>query len=247
MNAKIALPFSLALAALLVTTPALAQDEALLAAEKARGVLSGGTGVEWIVTVSGSKDAKFRAVSQNKKIFAEVLEPADSQGRKYIAESKGAMWFWKPGLSSPISVSKRERLTGDAAIGDVASTSYVDGYKVAGQTDGEIGGEAATVYTLKANSLGDTYAEIRYWVTKNGHLGKKAEFYTRGGKLMRTATMEYGNQVEGRPFLSRMTIQDGNRTIHLSFSGVKLGRYPDSLFDRKELGGGRPRAGGPRK
>ena len=214
-----------------------AQDAALLDAEKARGILTGNTGVQWTVDVSGSKNAKFIATSQGGKVYAEVIEPADAQGRKYLAEAKGNMWFWKEGLSSPVSVSKRQRLTGDAAIGDIASTSFVEGYKVDGKEDGEVDGEAATIYTLKANSLGDTYAQIKYWVTKNGNLGKKAEFYARSGNLLRSSTMEYGNSVNGRPFLSSMTIQDGSRTIKLKFSNVKVGSFPDSMFTRGNLDG----------
>lgn len=225
----------------LFATAATAQDAALLAAERARGVMTGNTGVQWIVNVkttgTENKTASFSAISQNGKIVAEVLTPEDAKGRKYLAESDGDMWFFKPGLSRPVSVSRRQRLNGDAAIGDIASTSFVDGYKVAGQSDGEVNGEAATVYSLKANSLGDTYAEIKYWVTKKGNLGKKAEFYTRGGKLLRTSMMEYGNTANGGPFLSRMLIQDSGRNIDLKFSDVKIGSYPASLFERDNLGG----------
>lgn len=222
-----------------------AQDAALLQAEQSRGVMTGGTGVQWTVSVSGEKSAKFVAVSQNGKVFAEVVEPADATGRKYLAESDGDMWFWKPGISRPVSVSKRQRLSGNAAIGDIASTSFVDGYKLDGQEDGEVGGEAATIYTLKANSLGDTYAKIRYWVTKSGNLGKKAEFYAKSGNLLRTSTMEYGNSANGRPLLSTMVIQDGSKTINLKFSDVKVAQFPARLFERENLGG--PKSTGPRK
>jgi len=222
-----------------------AQDAALLQAEQSRGVMTGGTGIQWTVSVSGEKTAKFLAVSQNGKVFAEVIEPADSTGRKYLAESDGDMWFWKPGISRPVSVSKRQRLSGNAAIGDIASTSFVDGYKIDGQEDGEVSGEAATIYTLKANSLGDTYAKIRYWVTKSGNLGKKAEFYAKSDNLLRTSTMEYGNSANGRPLISSMVIKDGSKTINLKFSDVKIAQFPARLFERENLGG--PKSTGPRK
>lgn len=221
------------------------QDAALVQAEQSRGVMTGGTGIQWTVNVSGAKSAKFLAVSQNGKIYAEVIEPADATGRKYLAESDGDMWFWKPGVSRPVSVSKRQRLSGDAAIGDIASTSFVDGYKVAGTEDGEVGGEAATVYTMESNSLGDTYAKIKYWVTKSGNLGKKAEFYAKSGNLLRTSTMEYGNSANGRPLISSMTIQDRSQTINLKFSDVKIGQFPARMFEREYLGG--PSSSGPRK
>ncbi|MDF1739040.1 MAG: outer membrane lipoprotein-sorting protein [Verrucomicrobiales bacterium] len=214
-----------------------AQDAALLQAEQARGIMTGNTGVQWTVSVTGNKSAKFIATSQGGKIVAEVIEPADATGRKYLAESDGDMWFWKPGNSRPVSVSKRQRLSGDAAIGDIASTSYVDGYKVVGSESGEVNGEPATVYTMKANSLGDTYAKIKYWVTTNGNLGKKAEFYTKSDTLLRTSTMEYNNKANGRPFLSKMQIRDSSKTINIAFSNVKISSFPAKMFTREALGG----------
>jgi hypothetical protein len=226
-------------------TAATAQDAALLAAEKARGILTGNQGVQWTVNVSGTKNAKFVATSQGGKIFAEVIEPADATGRRYLAESDGNMWFWKPGLSRPVSVSKRQRLSGDAAIGDIASTSFVDGYKVEGSEAGEVNGAAATVYTMKSNSPGDTYAMIKYWVTTKGNLGKKAEFYAKSGTLIRSSTMDYNNTAVGRPFLSQMVIVDGGTTITLKFSDVQIGSFPANLFTRENLGG--PKSTGPKR
>lgn len=222
-------------------------DPALLAAERARGLLTGDTGVKWMVDVNsqgpdGAKTARFVSISQGGMIAAEVLAPAEAEGRRYLAESDGRMWFWKPGLSRPVSVSKRQRLSGDAAIGDIASTSFVDGYRVAAREDGEVDGEAATVYTMEADSLGDTYKQIKYWVTKTGHLGKKAEFYARSGTLLRTATMTYGNTANGGPFLSQMIIQDGGRTVTIRFSDPEIGTFPAGIFDRDQMGGGVPRA-----
>jgi len=222
-----------------------AQDAALLEAEAARGILTGNQGVQWTVTVTGSRDARFLATSQGGRIFAEVLEPEESVGSRYLAEAKGDMWFWKPGVSRPVSISRRQRLTGDAAIGDIASTSFVEGYRVTGQEPTELNGEKATIYTMEATGISDTYAKIRYWVVAPGNLGKKAEFYARSGNLVRTSTMEYGNSVNGRPFLSRMVIQDGSRTLTLTFSKVQLGSFPASMFTRENLGG--PRSKGPRR
>lgn len=227
----------------LLIAPLRADEAALAAAEQARGISTGNTGVQWTVSVSGEKNAKFVATSQGGKVFAEVIEPADAQGRRYLAEAKGNMWFWKPGISRPVSVSKRQRLSGDAAIGDIASTSFVDGYKLVGQEAGEVNGEAATVYSLKANSLGDTYAMIKYWVTNDKNLGKKAEFYAKSGTLIRSSVMEYNNTANGRPFLSRMMITDSGKTITLQFSNIQIGSYPARMFERDNLGG--PKSSGP--
>ncbi|MDF1752523.1 MAG: outer membrane lipoprotein-sorting protein [Verrucomicrobiales bacterium] len=219
-----------------------ANDELLRDAEKYRGVMTGNQGIQWRVDVenSGSQGAPksaFMAVSQGNKIYAEVIEPESAKGRKYIASSDGDMWFWKPGLSRPVAVYRRQRLSGDAAIGDIASTSFVDGYNVVSASEGEVDGEAAVVYTLQATSIMDTYAKIKYWVTKDAHLGKKAEFYTRTGSLLRTSTMYYDNEVDGKPFLSKMEVVDSDRKVVLAYSEPKLGQYSPALFDKDSLSG----------
>ncbi len=232
-------PLVLALA-LLIVGPSSAADPILLDAEKHRGVMTGDRGVQWRVDVEniggkGAKSATFMAVSQHNRIFAEVLAPESAQGRKYIASSKGDMWFWKPGLSRPVAVYRRQRLTGDAAIGDIASTSFVDGYTIVSAAPGDVDGEPAIVYTLRADSIMDTYHRIKYWVTKETRLGKKAEFYTRTGSLLRTSKMAYENEVDGAPFLSRMEVMDSDRRVILTYSEPKIGQYPIELFDKDSL------------
>lgn len=221
-----------------------ANDKMLIDAERHRGVMTGNEGIQWRVDVEnqggqGAPKAAFMAVSQGNRIYAEVIEPASAKGRKYIASSEGNMWFWKPGLSRPVAVYRRQRLSGDAAIGDIASTSFVDGYSLISAEPGEIGGQPAIVYSLRADSIMDTYAKIKYWVTKSvPHLGKKAEFYTRTGSLLRTSTMFYENQINGKPFLSRMEVVDSSRRVILTYSNPKLGQYSPALFDKDTLSGG---------
>ena len=228
----------------LCSLPTYAQDTALLEAEQARGLLTGDNGVQWTVSVTGNNNARFIATSQDGKVYAEVFEPEEAKGRKYLAEAKGNMWFWKPGLSRPVSVSKRQRLSGDAAIGDIASTSFVKGYKVVSQEEADFEGEAATIYTMKSNSLTDTYAQIKYWVIKEGNLGKYTEFYAKSGTLLRSCTMEYHNSANERPFLSKMVINDNTRSITLSFSDVKIATFPQRMFERDYLGGPKPKRPG---
>lgn len=217
---------------------------ALIKAEQARGVLSGGTGVRWTVNVKSSegKTAQFEATSQSGNVHAIIQKPEDSAGNRYIATSDGKMWFWKPSLSRPVSVSKRQRLSGDAAIGDVASNSFIEGYKVTG-TEQEGG---STIYTLEADSRTATYKKIRYWVDAK-NLGNKAEFYAASGNLIRTASMAYGNTANGGPFLSQMTIDDAGRTVELRFSNVQIGTFPAELFDKDKIAPENDGATGPRK
>ncbi len=224
-------------------------DEVLRKAELSRGAIMGTEqGVQWTVNVDSTENgeaqsAKLSVTAEGGKIFAEILEPLDAQGRKYIVDGDD-MWFFRPGLSRPVSVSKRQRLSGDAAIGDVASTNFLDGYDIAGVEHKDHEGVLHNVYTLTAASRSSTYGKIIYWVSSKGGLGSKAEYYAPSGKLLRIATMSYGNQVtlsgESVPFISEMKIEDitgSHRVTTLHFTDVQIGDYPDSLFDPENLKG----------
>lgn len=225
-------------------TPA-SKVPALVAAEKSRGVFSSRTGVKWTVnveskTTSGTKKAKFTVISQQGNVRAEILEPADSADRRYVINSSG-MWFHKGDLSRPVSVSRRQRLSGDAAIGDIASNSLIDGYQVSGQETATVNGKKCDVFTLTSSDKSATYAKVKYWVTQSDQTGIRAEYYATSGNLLRSAEISYGNSVsidgQRRPFLSRAYIIEGNKTrvVTLQFSGVQIGDFPDSLFDHKLL------------
>ncbi len=227
------------------------QDKVLLDAERQRGVMTGDQGIQWRVDVESTgggstPKAAFYAVSQGNRIYADVVAPESAKGRKYLATSDGQMWFWKPSLSRPVSVYRNQRLKGDAAIGDIASTSFVDGYNVVSVEPDTLDGENAMVYTLKYGTglqlLNNTsgYDKIKYWVVTDSRLGKKAEFYSRSGNLMRTSTMEYENELDGGPFLSKMVVVDSGRTVTLSYSELKKGQYSPALFDKDSLGGAIP-------
>lgn len=55
--------------------------------------------------------------------LAEYLEPLRSKGSRILQVGRN-MWFTKPGLRKPVAISPRQRLTGQAAIGDIAATNY---------------------------------------------------------------------------------------------------------------------------
>lgn len=224
-------------------------DSRLTDAEKFRGVMTGTQGIQWRVDVestSGSTPkAAFYAVSQGNQIYADVVQPDSAKGRKYIATSDGQMWFWKPGLSKPVAVYRNQRLKGDAAIGDIASTSYVSGYDVIETEDGVSGDLECTVFTLQTSPRPTTllknssgFHKIKYWVSKEKNLGVKAEFYSRTGSLMRTSHMSYENELDGKPFLSKMVVKDSGRTVTLTYSQQKMGQYDPGIFDVTKLGGG---------
>jgi len=225
---------------------AAAQDlrEILRRVDESRGNFKG-TGVEWTVSVATTRadetrDMTLRVQSQSGDTLAEVLTPEKSRGQKFLF-ADGAMWFHKPGLSRPVSVSRRQRLSGDAVIGDVLGTDYAGEYEPALIGEEILDGVRSLVLELSAKTKTVTYDLIRLWVAKDTSLALKAEFYSVSRKRLRTATMEHRRRIEiagkQRPFISQLVIVDETegKVTTLRFSEPALKTFPPGTLTREQL------------
>jgi hypothetical protein len=127
---------------------------------------------------------------------------------------------------------------GGAANGDIASTNYAGDYKVAHASEDIVNGEACHLFDLSAVDKKVTYDRIKYWISKERRVGVKAEFYTVSGKMFKTATFEYENNINiggsPRPFISRMVITNAivkEDVTTMSFLKVSFKKIPDSMFN----------------
>ncbi len=210
-------------------------------ADRARGGLE--QGVTWTVEVESTEEGTtrsraFHVRARGVDALVEAVSPPRYKGEVYLFNDRN-IWFVKPGLRRPVSISARQRLQGEAANGDIASTNYARDY--AGTIVGEeaVDGEPAWRLDLVARRPEVTYDKIRYWISKRRRLGLKAEFLTVGGDLFKTATVEYGNRVRGRggesfEFVSRGTLRDalgaGNVTV-LRYVSPRAETHAPSLFN----------------
>ena len=171
---------------------------------------------------------------------AETLEPARSKGGKLLQVERN-MWLSRPGLSKPIPISPRQRMSGQASNGDIAATNYAGDYDA--QLDGEesIDNDPCYVLNLTAKTKRTTYDRIRYWVSQKQRTAVKAEFYSLSGKLIKTAHFEYHNTIEhdGRkwPFVSRMVIRDAliDAETTMDYGAVKVATVAPAEFDLGQM------------
>lgn len=171
---------------------------------------------------------------------AEVLEPLRSRGVKLL-QVEHNMWLTRPGLSKPIPISPRQRMSGQASNGDIAATNYAADYEAKLVSEEKFEGELCYVLDLSARHKRTTYDRIRYWVSVAREVGVKAEFYSLSGKLLKTATFKYGNsiQFDGNtiPFVSSMVIRDGliDAETTMNFGTVKVKKISSSEFDLGQM------------
>jgi Outer membrane lipoprotein-sorting protein len=212
--------------------------------DQARG--GGLPGIEWeikVVSRDGDRTDEpqrllVKAVDDSS--VAETQEPVRFKGSKILQVERN-MWMTRPGLSKPIPISPRQRMSGQASNGDIAATNYAGDYDAQMGGTETLEGEACYVLDLTAKHKRTTYDRIRYWVSVRRLVGVKAEFYSVSGKLLKTATFEYHNTIEHEGkrilFISRMTIRDAlvDAETTMDFGTVKVKKIAASEFDLGQM------------
>ncbi len=127
---------------------------------------------------------------------------------------------------------------GEASNGDIAATDYAGDYTPASMGQEVVDGESCYVLDLHANNKAATYDRIVYWISKTRLVGVKADFYTVSGKKLKTALLEYHNelQYQGRkiPFISRMVILDALNPASvttMNYNEIRVARIPAEEFN----------------
>lgn len=209
-------------------------------ADESRGNV---VGISWEVVIESVEAQRttdtmvYNIKARGFDISGLSLEPPKYKGNKVLMTNNN-MWFYKPGLSKPIPIAQRQKLLGNAAYGDIASTNYAEDYEPTVLPDETIEGEDCHVFDLKSKNDKTTYDRIMYWVSKKRLVGIKADYYTVSGKKFKTANMEFKNtvKVEGktRPFISKITMRDtliNENVTYMSMNKPQLEALPDYIFN----------------
>jgi hypothetical protein len=164
-----------------------------MSSDQARG--GGLPGIIWEIKLSSRDGDRLDETQRlivkavDKSSVAEVFEPIRSRGSK-ILQVENNMWLTKAGLSKPIPISPRQRMSGQASNGDIAATNYAADYDAQIVGAESVEGELCHMLDLKAKHKRATYDKIRYWVSVKRGVGVKAEFQSVSGKLLKTAHFE---------------------------------------------------------
>lgn len=217
--------------------------DVLDASDRARGKLPG---VIWTVAMTSLEDGKetkqeMEVKAAGENALATVREPLRSKGQMMLFAGRN-MWFIKPGLSKPVPISPRQKMMGQAANGDIASTNYSGDYSAQFEPEEAINGEPCYVLNLTATNKNVTYDKIKYWVAKQRLVGVKADFFTVSGKKIKSALFEYKNSVSHKgekiQFVSKMVISDAvnaDDVTTLEYSDITVKALPESTFNLNVL------------
>ncbi len=209
------------------------------------------SGIMWEVNVRNIErgevrnelNLKVEASTTETQQFALItfLKPRKYSGQKLLLRGNN-MWFVKKGLSRPVPISGRQRLSGSASNADVASANYYQDYSIDAVNEVVEQNISYWLFELKAKNNLVSYSKIKYWVSKKENFGIKAEFYGKSDKLIKTAMFKYENQLiynsEKENYISQVNIVDNinseDSTI-LQMSSPEFIEFNNSKFQKNAL------------
>jgi len=178
----------------------------------------------WTLTVSSyesgaQNETIYRVDVAGDRALATTRSPAGNSGEVYLIKGRG-MWFSRPGLRRPLSISPHQRLMGNAANGDIAAAQYGGNYEPALLGEELLEDKPVYKLLLTAKTRDVAAAKVLLYLDKRTHLALRAELLTASGSPFKTVSMTYANQLEvagaKRPFISTLKIVENAYPDHYS-------------------------------
>lgn len=173
------------------------------------------------------------SLSGNTKTLVKTVEPAREQGRNYLMIDQD-MWAFLPNLGRAVRISLSQKLTGQAANGDISRMRWSGDYTA------QIEKETPKEWTLflTANKKGLTYDKVRVWVEKSNFHPTHAEYLAPSGKVLKKAVYQGYKMIAGKIRPTQMIIQDANRPSDqstITTIAMTPKTFPSSLFNPKSM------------
>jgi outer membrane lipoprotein-sorting protein len=198
----------------------------------------------WQITITSQEAKKAPTVDGfevyvkgNGRSFVKFVAPPRNLGRSLLALGRD-LWIYLPDAGKPVRIPFSQRLVGQVANGDIARTDYAGDYDARLLGEESVDGVACHVLDLKAKTKDVTYAEIKYWVSKDGRRPAKAEYYAGTGTLLKTGFFDGFKEIAGHLLSTRLTLIDAIRTDKksvLDYGEVTVRDLPDKYFDKNYM------------
>ncbi|MBT3236860.1 MAG: outer membrane lipoprotein-sorting protein [Bdellovibrionales bacterium] len=187
-----------------------------------------------VEVISSQKTSLFQVMLQgDDKTLIKTLAPKRDKGRNLLMLGE-KMWVYIPNLRRAMRVSLAQKISGQAANGDISRMKWGGDYRP------EIKSEDSKGWTLflKAKKKGLTYDQLRIQVAKKTFRPLRAEFLTVSGKVIKSAKYQGYRQLLGAVRPTRIEIEDAIRpdlkTI-INIKSMKNRSFNARIFQQKNL------------
>lgn len=165
--------------------------------------------------------------------IARYKEPK-KYSRRVVLALKNTFYIYDEGMRSPIRVTPREMLFGQAAAGDIARIGFDGMYSLEAT---EASGENSVLRLKAIKGKGATYDLVELTIRSEDNRPVRALCKGASGKLMKTIEYERYDLVDGKTLLTGFSIIDegSKKTSRILLSNFRGETLPDSSFSVNAL------------
>jgi outer membrane lipoprotein-sorting protein len=188
------------------------------------------------VSVESSDQSKFRyeiKVGGKESSLIRTLEPPREVGKNFLMLNED-MWAYVPNIKRSLRVTLNQKLTGQAANGDISRMTWVGDYKPALESQNE----KEWVLLLKAERRGLTYDGIRVWIDKSNFRPVRGEYLSLQGKVLKRVEFTEYRSIAGKERPTRIVIENADRKEDYSVLRIldmQKAEFPSTQFTQNNL------------
>ena len=181
-----------------------------------------------------SEESLFEVYTKGRdKTLIKTIMPTMNIGRNLLMLEEN-MWVYVPNLKRAVRVSLSQKLTGQAANGDISRMRWASDYepKLIGQD------KQSWNLFLTAKKKGLTYDKIRIWVKKKNFHPIKAEYLTVNEKILKTAWFDGYREIAGGVRPTKIQIESAlnkKDTSLIEIKKMEVKSFPESNFQKDNL------------
>ena len=188
------------------------------------------------VSVDSNDAAPFRfsiSIGGKDSSVIRTLAPSREVGKNYLMVAED-MWAYIPNIRRAIRVTLNQKLTGQAANGDISRMRWYGDYNA------EIEKEDTKSWTLMltAKKQGLTYDKIRVRIDKNTFRPIDGSYLTKQGRSLKHVSFDDYKQIAGAVRPTKIMIRSADNKNHFSILRIlkmKQATFPSSLFTQTSL------------
>ncbi len=183
------------------------------------------------------KESQFEVhIGGKDRTLIKTLAPKINIGRNMLMLRED-MFVFVPNLKRAVRVSLGQKLTGEAANGDIARTRWSEDYDVIQEKTEKIDSDYYAVLYLTANKKGLTYERIRLWISLSSFRPLKSQYMTPENKVLKTCDFKGYAHMAGaiRPLVLEIRDAVSSRSSTITITQMKKENYPESYFAKENL------------
>jgi outer membrane lipoprotein-sorting protein len=184
--------------------------------------------------VTDSRVTKFEVlIKGNEKTLVRTLEPPRDRGRNMLM-LKENMWAYIPNLKRSVRVSLSQKLSGQAANGDISRTRWANDYSAILESEDA----KQRVLLLSSQKEGLTYEKIRVRIGRENSFPLSADYLTKSGQALKKAEFLNYRMLAGKMRPSVIKISDALKPSEISeirVLSMTPKTFPEALFSQSNL------------